>query len=229
MVSLNQSMTFDEGLRTFFYNIYKQMFFGILATSFVSMVVATYLPFLVTGITGIVMALIPLVFVLVLTFGIEKLSYEQAQVVFYTYCASVGVSLASIFLLFTGESIARALFVSSSVFGVAALYGYTTKRDLTSVGSFLVVGLIALCIASLVNLFLQSSMLQWVLSVISVIIFTGLTAWDNQRLKDEYFSYADVHDSKALAKASLMGSLGLYLNFLNLFIALVQLLGNRKD
>ena len=140
----------------------------------------------------------------------------------------MGISMASIFLVFTGESIARVFFVTAATFGAVSLYGYTTKRDLTGMGSFLFMGLIGIIIASLVNMFVGSTALQFAVSVIGVLVFTGLTAWDTQRLKNEYLGSLQM-GGELVAKGAIMGALSLYLNFINLFMMLLQLFGNQRN
>ena len=140
----------------------------------------------------------------------------------------MGISMASIFLVFTGESIARVFFITAATFGAVSLYGYTTKRDLTGMGSFLFMGLIGIVIASLVNIFVGSSALQFAVSVIGVLVFTGLTAWDTQRLKNEYLGGLQM-GGELVAKVAIMGALSLYLNFINLFMMLLQLFGNQRN
>ena len=145
---------------------------------------------------------------------------------FWLYAGLMGLALASVFLVFTGESIARVFFITAGTFGAMSLYGYTTQRDLSQWGSFLFMGLIGIIIASLVNIFLASSALQFAISVIGVIVFTGLTAYDTQQIKEMYFEY---DDSQTAGKKAIMGALRLYLDFINLFMMLMQLLGTRRD
>jgi uncharacterized protein len=164
--------------------------------------------------------------VLFLSFRIERMSLGTAQATFWGFAALMGLSLAGIFLVFTGASIARVFFISAATFGAMSLYGYTTRRDLSQVGSFLFMGLIGIVLASLVNLFLASSALQFAISVIGVLVFTGLTAWDTQRIKEVYVA-SDPGD--VLAKKALMGALALYLDFINLFVMLLQLTGQRRS
>ncbi|KJV09473.1 membrane protein, partial [Elstera litoralis] len=147
------------------------------------------------------------------------------QAVFWGYSALMGVSMASIFLVFTGQSIAQVFFISASVFLTAAVYGYTTKKDLTSIGSFLLIGMVGIFIAGIVNIFLGSSMMSMLISMLAVVIFTGLTAFDAQRLKEEY---AEGYGHESLMKMSLIGALSLYLNFINIFTALLNLMGDRE-
>ena len=169
--------------------------------------------------------LAPLAFVLVLSFGINKLSVPAAQAVFWAFAAIMGVSLSSIFLVYTDASIAKVFFITAATFGAMSLYGYTTKRDLTQMGSFLMMGLIGLIIASVVNIFMQSSMLEFAISAVGVLIFVGLTAYDTQKIKE---GYSEAHGAELLAKGAIMGALSLYLDFINLFLMLLRLFGNRE-
>ena len=169
--------------------------------------------------------LAPLGLVMLLSFGINRLSVSTALMLFFVYAGLLGLSLATIFLAYTGASITRVFFISAATFGATSLYGYTTQRDLTGVGSFLFMGLIGLVIASLVNIFLQSSGLYWVISVVGVLIFVGLTAYDTQSIKEMY----DVNDDGSVAgRKAVMGALRLYLDFINLFLMLLRLFGDRR-
>ncbi|MEX0627330.1 MAG: Bax inhibitor-1/YccA family protein [Cucumibacter sp.] len=172
-----------------------------------------------------VIALSPLAFVLVLSFGIQRMSFATAQLVFWGFAVAMGLSLSSIFAVYTGQSIARVFFITAGTFGAMSLWGYTTKRDLTSMGSFLIMGLIGLIIASIVNIFLASSALAFGISVIGVLIFVGLTAYDTQKIKEMYL-VSD--DASTLGKKTIMGALRLYLDFINLFLMLLRLFGNRQ-
>jgi uncharacterized protein len=171
--------------------------------------------------------LAPLAMVFVISAGINRLQPATAQMLFWVFSALMGISLSSIFLVYTHTSIVRVFFITAATFGSLSLYGYTTRRDLTGMGSFLIMGLFGVIIASLVNLFLASSMLQFVVSVIGVLVFAGLTAWDTQRLKNDYiYGYAGQGGDVA-ERAAITGALSLYLNFINLFTLLLQLLGQR--
>jgi len=170
--------------------------------------------------------LAPLAFVLVLSFGIQKLSTGTAQLLFWAFAAVMGLSLSSIFAVYTGGSIAKVFFITAGTFGAMSLYGYTTKRDLTQIGSFLMMGLIGIVIASLVNLFLQSDGLSFAISIVGVLVFVGLTAWDTQKIKE---SYDEAHGAELLAKGAIMGALSLYLDFINLFMMLLRLFGNQRN
>jgi FtsH-binding integral membrane protein len=221
----------DEGLRSFMLSVYNYMGLGLAITGLVALAVAStpalYVPIFTTPLKWVVM-LAPLGFVFFLSARIGTMSASAAQITFWLFAAVMGISMASIFLVFTGESIARVFFVTAATFGAASLYGYTAKRDLTSMGSFLFMGLIGIVIASLVNLFIGSTALQFAISVIGVLVFTGLTAWDSQRLKSEYLGSYQFGGELA-AKGAIMGALSLYLNFINLFMMLLQLMGNQRN
>jgi len=221
---------FDEGLRQHMLRVYNYMALGLVITGIVAFIVgstpALYVPIFQTPLKWVVM-LAPLGFVFFLGAKIQTMSVSAAQITFWAFAAVMGLSMASIFLVFTGESIARVFFITAGTFAAMSFYGYTTKRDLTQFGSFLIMGLIGIIIASLVNIFLQSSALQFAISVIGVIVFVGLTAWDTQSIKEQYYElqYAD---GEAASKASIMGALRLYLDFINLFMMLLQLIGVRR-
>jgi FtsH-binding integral membrane protein len=175
-----------------------------------------------------VVMLAPLAFVFGLSFGINKLSAAAANLVFYLFAAVMGVSLSSIFLVFTGESIISTFLVTSIAFAALSLYGYTTKKDLSGMGTFLFMGLIGLLVAMVVNIFLASSALAFAISVIGVLIFAGLTAYDTQSIKNEYVAHAAHGDQEWLGKSAIMGALRLYLDFINMFMFLLQFMGNRE-
>ena len=216
----------DEGLRRFMLGVYNYMGLGLAITGIVALFVAStpaiYVPIFTSPLKWVVM-LAPLGFVFFLGARINAMSKGAAQATFWAFCAVMGLSLASIFLVYTGESIARVFFITAATFGAVSLYGYTTKTDLSKMGSFLMMGLIGIIIASLVNIFVGSSALQFAISVIGVLVFTGLTAWDTQRLKEQYLSVGLQGDM--VSKMAIMGALSLYLNFINLFMMLLQLLG----
>jgi FtsH-binding integral membrane protein len=170
--------------------------------------------------------LAPLAFVLFLSFRVHKMSLGAAQIAYWSFAVVMGASLSSIFLVFTGTSIAQVFFVTAIAFGGLSLWGYTTKKDLSGWGTFLIMGLIGIIGAALINLFLQSSALQFALSVIGVMVFAGLTAYDTQRIKDIYFEVAG--DATATGRAAIMGALSLYLDFINMFTMLLQLFGRRE-
>jgi uncharacterized protein len=171
--------------------------------------------------------LAPLGFVFFLSMRFEKMSQTALMGTFFAFAATMGLSLSTIFLIYTTASIVQVLFITAAAFGALSLYGYTTKRSLSAMGSFLVMGLFGLIIASLVNIFLQNSMFQFVISVLGVLIFAGLTAWDTQKLKEQYDYVAG--DATVMAKASIMGALTLYLDFINMFQFLLAIFGNRNS
>ena len=217
----------DLGLRRYMLRVYNFMAGGLLVTGLVAYAaVATgfYQQLAGTPLMWVVL-LAPLGAVLLLGFRIERMTTGAAQATFWSYAALMGLSLAGIFLMYTGTSVARVFFISAATFGAMSLYGYTTQRDLSQLGSFLFMGLIGVVLASLVNIFVGSSALQFMISVIGVLVFTGLTAWDTQRIKEVYVM-SDPHD--VLAKKALMGALALYLDFINLFVMLLQITGQRK-
>ncbi|MXN65159.1 BAX inhibitor (BI)-1/YccA family protein [Stappia sp. GBMRC 2046] len=227
----------DEGLRSYMLGVYNYMTLGLAITGLVAMGTVYFAIDQATGgLTSFgqaiylsplkwVVILAPLAMVFFLSFKIQSMSASTAQTTFWVYAALMGLSLSSIFLVYTGGSIARVFFISAAAFGGLSLYGYTTKKDLSGWGSFLFMGLIGIIIASLVNLFLASSALQFAVSVIGVLVFAGLTAYDTQQIKEMYYA----GDSGEVAtKKSVMGALRLYLDFINLFLMLLQLFGNRE-
>jgi FtsH-binding integral membrane protein len=220
---------YDEGLRRHMLGIYRYMGLGLAITGLVAMAIAAT-PALSAVIFGTplkwVAMLAPLAFIFFFTFRIDKMTTATARTAFYAFAAVMGVSMASIFLVFTGVSIANAFFTAAAMFAGLSLWGYTTKRDLTGMGSFLMVGLIAIIGVSLVNLFLGSSILQIIVSIVGVAVFAGLTAWDTQRLKAEYGAW---QGHEAVDKMAIMGALSLYLNFVNMFQFLLALMGQREE
>lgn len=213
----------QSGVQSFFRDIFLRMT-AALTISAVTAGLASMMPFLYTG--GILTWLIilsPLAFVLAMSFGSEKFSTNTLILLFLGFAITQGLSLGSIFLVYTGASIITAFLMAAVTFGSFALIGYTTKRDLTSMGTFLMVGLIGIIIASVVNIWLALPVLAQVINVLAVIIFVGLTAYDVQKLKEVYYSGADD------GKIRTLGALTLYLDFINIFIALLQLLGGRKE
>jgi len=218
----------DVGLRSYMMRVYNYMASGLALTGLVAAFIANT-PALYTAIFGSplmwVAILAPVALVFFLSFRVHAMSAATAQLCFWVYAALNGVAFSTIFLAYTGTSIARVFFITAATFAAMSLYGYTTKRDLAGVGAFLFAGLIGILIAALVNLFLQSSALQFAISVIGVVVFVGLTAWDTQRIKEVYF---EADDQEVAAKKSIMGALTLYLDFINIFIMLMQLFGDRK-
>ncbi len=170
----------------------------------------------------------PLIFVFGFTAGINRMSAATAQTVFYAFAAVMGVSISSIFLVFTGYSIVQTFIVTAIAFAGLSLYGYTTKRDISGWGAFLIMGVIGLVVAMVVNIFIASAAINFAISAIGVLIFAGLTAYDTQKIKTDYVQHAQVADSEWLAKSAIMGALSLYLDFINMFMFLLQFLGNRE-
>lgn len=217
----------DAGLRAYMLKVYNYMAFGLVLTGAVAYGAAesgVYQQIAATPLIWVVL-FAPVGLVLLLSYRIEKMSVAAAQATFWAYAALVGLSLAGVFVIYTGESIARVFFVSAATFGAMSLYGYTTHSDLTRFGSFLLMGLFGIVLASLVNLFVQSSALQFAVSLIGVLVFVGLTAYDTQRIKD---TYTAADDGELAGKKALLGALALYLDFINLFVMLLQLMGNRR-
>jgi len=222
------SSTYDQGLRSYMLGVYNYMALGLVLTGLVAFLLSTS-PSMMRAIFGTglhyIVMLAPLGFVLFLGFKIQTMSVSTAQMVFWAFATMMGLSLSSIFIIYTGTSIAKTFFITAGTFAAMSLYGYTTKRDLTELGSFLFMGLIGLILASLVNLFLHSSALEFALSIIGVFIFVGLTAYDTQMIKGLYY---DGDDSTAIEKKSIMGALQLYLDFINLFLYLLRFIGDRR-
>jgi len=230
----------DEGLRAYMLRVYNYMGIGLALTGVVAYFAFT-MAVTTNGASGMqltqfgaliytsplkwLVMLSPLAFVMVLSFGINKMSFATAQLTFWGFAAVMGISLSSIFLVYTGSSIARVFFITAATFGTMSLYGYTTRRDLTGMGSFLMMGLVGIIIASVVNIFMQSSALQFGISVLGVLIFVGLTAYDTQKIKE---MYVELDGSEVMGKKAIMGALRLYLDFINLFLMLLRLFGNRN-
>jgi len=170
----------------------------------------------------------PLLFVFGFSAGINRMSASMAQTVFYVFAAVMGLSISSIFLVFTGVSIVQTFLITAIAFAGLSLWGYTTKKDISGWGSFLIMGVIGLVVASIVNIFLASPAMMFAISAIGVLIFAGLTAYDTQRIKTDYIQHAHAMDSEWLGKSAIMGALNLYLDFINLFMFLLQFLGNRE-
>lgn len=220
---------FDEGLRQHMLRVYNYMTVGLVITGLVAFLGAST-PAVVGAVYGTplqwVVMLAPLAFIFILSWNFHKMSAATLQTLFYVFSGLMGLSLMYIFLVYTGASVARVFFITAGMFAATSLYGYTTKKDLSSMGGFMFMGLIGIVIAGLVNIFLASSALQFAISVIGVIVFTGLTAWDTQRIKEQY---AEGWGAEANGKLAVMGALSLYLNFINLFTMLLQLLGQRDE
>src|SRR3982074_147959 len=218
----------DASLRAYMLRVYNYMSGGFALTGAVAYGAESsgfYQAIAATPLIWLVM-LAPLAFVLVLIFGIQRMRAATATLLFWIYAAVMGLPLGSIFLVFTGTSIARVFFITAATFGAMSLYGYTTKSDLSGFGSFLLMGLIGILIASVVNIFVGSTALQFAISIIGVIVFVGLTAYDTQRIKQMYLE----SDTDEIAgKKAVLGALALYLDVINLFMLLLQLFGQRRQ
>ena len=219
----------DEGLRAFMLKVYNYMCLGLGVTGAVALFTASS-PGMMQAIYGTplqwLVMLSPLAFILVLSFGIYKLSAGACQALFWAFAAVMGLSMASIFVIYTGTSIARVFFITAAAFAGLSLYGYTTKKNLSGMGSFLIMGVIGILIAMVVNMFLASSALHFAISVLGVLIFAGLTAYDTQRIKLSYYAA----DGAAVAeKKAIFGALSLYLDFVNMFYFLLALFGGNRE
>ena len=257
--TVGQAVEVDAGLRAYMLRVYNYMVIGLAITGFAALGIYmlsitgdmaaaakvmrngaeipariaanTYLTPL--GYTLFVsplkwaVILAPLAMVFVLSFGMQRMRPATAHVMFWIFAALIGLSLGSIFMVYTHTSITRVFFITAASFGALSLWGYSTQRDLSGMGSFLIMGLFGVILASLVNLFLQAPVLQWVISMVGVLVFAGLTAYDTQRLKSEYMYGA--MDGETMERSAISGALSLYLNFINLFTLLMQLLGTREE
>lgn len=216
----------DEGLRTFMLRVYNYMALGIGISGLMAYFVAST-PALAHVVKDfhLLFMLAPLGVVLFLGARIDKMEASTAQTLFWVYAALMGISLSIVLAMFKLESVARIFFITASVFGSMSLYGYTTKKDLTSMGSFMIMGLWGVILASIVNMFMQSSAMQLLISVLSVIIFTALTAYDTQKIKE---IYAESDHTEIASKKAVFGALTLYLDFINIFMSLLYIFGDRK-
>ena len=218
---------FDAGLRSYMLSIYNYMASGVLLTGIVALGFASSgmaEQVLSTPLRWVIM-LAPLAFVMVISFGINRLSLVAAQALFWAFAVAMGLSLSSIFLIYTGTSIATTFFATAAAFASLSLWGYTTKKDLSGFGTFLIMGVVGLIIASLINIFLQSSVMNLVISAVGVLLFAGLTAYDTQKIKSMYYHIAG---TDMVGKSVVMGALTLYLDFINMFTFLLQFLGDRR-
>ena len=231
----------DQGLRSFMLGVYNNMVVGLGISGLVALglnmaavaqtgagrvALTPFGQFLYTSPFKWVLMLAPLAFIFVFSFRMDRMSAASARTMFWAFAAVMGASMSTLLLVFTGASVVRVFFITAATFGGLSLYGYTTKRSLSGMGSFLIMGVIGLVIASLVNIFLASSALQFAISVLGVLIFAGLTAYDTQKLK-EMFLYSGL-DAEGAAKMSVNGALTLYLDFINMFQFLLSLLGDRR-
>jgi FtsH-binding integral membrane protein len=236
----DRALAIDAGLRAHMIRVYNYMAAGVALTGVVAWLTFQFAvttnaagalaltPFgqaiYGTPLTWILM-LAPLGLVFFISFRINSLSASTARTLFFVYAAALGLSLSVIFMVYTHASITRVFFISAATFGALSLWGYTTGRDLTAFGSFLIMGLFGIIIASLVNIFLGSNQLQWLISVIAVVVFAGLTAWDTQKIKE---MYSPMDDGTVGGRKAVMGALALYLDFINLFLSLLRLFGDRR-
>jgi FtsH-binding integral membrane protein len=224
----------DAGLRSYMLSVYNYMASGVLLTGIVALLFAnsSLINYIVDPATGRatlffwVALFAPLGLVMWLSWGINRMSASTAQMIFWGYAALIGVQFSSLFLVYTGASIAQAFFATSAAFFGLSLYGYTTKRDLSGMGTFLIMGVVGLFVAMLINLFLRSTAMNLAISAIGVLIFAGLTAYDTQKIKSIYFSVAG--HGEAMAKTAVMGALNLYIDFINMFLFLLRFMGNRR-
>ncbi len=233
---VDSSQSIDIGLRTHMNKVYGLMALAMLITGAIAFGVGTFKnaagePVLIKAIFGTwlswVVMLAPLGVVLMFGAKIHSMSVATAQLVFWVFAALVGLSISYIFVVFTGISIAQTFFTTAIAFGALSLYGYTTKRDLSPMGNFMFIGLIGIIIASIANWFFQSPVMHLAISAIGVLVFAGLTAYDTQNIKNTYLQFRSTHGEEYAEKMGIMGALSLYLNFLNMFMFLLQFMGNR--
>ena len=237
-----QTAEYDEGLRAYMLKVYNYMASGVLLTGIVALVLYKSPALLgifynlvdigggrvgIAGMTGLgwIAMFSPFAFILVMNLGINKLSAGALQGIFWAFATCFGISLTTVLFRYTGESVASTFFITAATFGALSLYGYTTKKSLSGMGTFLIMGLFGIIIASIVNMFIGSFGLAFVINVAGVLVFAGLTAYDTQRIKESYYMMAT---GNALAKGAIMGAVSLYLDFVNLFMFLLSFLGNRE-
>ncbi len=217
----------DAGLRSYMLSVYNYMASGVLLTGIVALLFAGsgYAATVMQTPLRWVIMLAPLAFVMVLSFGIQRLQTSTARMLFWAFSVAMGLSLSTIFLVYTGTSIAQTFFAAAAAFAGLSLFGYTTKKDLSGFGTFLIMGVVGLLVASVINIFLHSSAMSFAISAIGVLLFAGLTAYDTQRIKSMYFQVAG---SDLVGKTVIMGALSLYLDFVNMFTFLLQFMGDRR-
>ena len=234
----------DAGLRAYMLRVYNWMASGLVLTGAIAYAIASTslrdafypLVMLPTGqmvhsptVLAFISIFAPLAFVLVLNVGVNKLSTTAVQALYWAFCLTMGASMANLFVIYTGESVARVFFITAGTFAAMSIYGYTTRSDMTKLGSFLIMGVFGLVLAMLVNMFMHSAGMQFAISIIGVLVFTGLTAYDTQRIKAGFVQYAYAYGPDEAGKRSVYDALGLYLNFVNLFQMLLMLMGNRNS
>ena len=227
------SATRDAGLRSYMLSVYNYMASGVLLTGIVALLFAPYARQVLfnasgTGMNplGWLVILAPLGFVFAMSFGVNRMKTSTLQLLFWGFAAVMGLSMSTLFLAYTGVSIAQTFFATAAAFLGLSLYGYTTKRDLSAFRTFLVMGLVGLFVALLINMFLRSPAFDMAISAIGVLLFAGLTAYDTQKIKSIYFAVAG--NGEAMAKSAVMGALTLYLDFINMFLFLLRFMGNRR-
>ena len=222
----------DAGLRSYMLSVYNYMASGVLLTGIIALLFAPYAADVLMsqsgrGLSGLgwLVTLAPLAFVMVMSFGINRISTGTLQLLFWAFAAVMGLSMSTVFIAYTGVSIAQTFFAVAAAFLGLSLYGYTTKRDLSAFGTFLIMGVVGLLVAMLINLFLQSAAMQMAISGIGVLLFAGLTAYDTQKIKSVY---AQVAGTDMMGKTVIMGALSLYLDFINMFLFLLRFMGDRR-
>jgi FtsH-binding integral membrane protein len=227
-----QDVAYDAGLRSYMLSVYNYMASGVLLTGIVALLFSmgganspAANVFINGGILKWVVVFAPLGLVFWLSFGIQRMSTTTAKAIYWAYAVLMGLSLSTIFLVYTGASIATTFFASAAAFGGLSLYGYTTKRDLSALGTFFIMGLVGIIVAMLINLFVRSTVMDLVISGIGVLLFAGLTAYDTQKIKSMYYA---VQGSDFVGRSVVMGALTLYLDFINLFLFLLRFMGNRR-
>ncbi len=219
----------DVGLRNYMVSVYKHMAVALLITGIISLFTASsqVMMGLLMSPLGMVIVFAPLAISLFMAFKFRSMSPEGVRACLYLYAGTIGLSIASIFLIYTGDSIARTFFISASTFGAMSIYGYSTKKDLSSWGSFIMMGVLGIILASLVNIFMRSNTLTLMISFVGVILFTGLAAYDTQKIKDVYYSVSG--HVEAEDKMALYGAMALYIDFINLFLFMLRFVGQRRS
>lgn len=229
----NNAQVMNEGLRNYMVYIYRNMSLALGLSGLVAFLFSqsqSLMQLMYGSPLGFIISLAPLGLAFYFGFKIQSMSLQTAQLLFWVFSGLMGASLSYVFIVYTGESVVRAFFITAATFLAMSIYGYTTKKDLTSMGSLMITGLIGIIIASLVNIFLKSSGLGFVISILSVIIFVGLTAYDTQKIKDMYYNLEHSNiDANTAKKMAIMGALSLYMDFINLFLAILRFVGDRRN
>jgi uncharacterized protein len=231
--SASSSSRINEGLKSYMVFVYRNMSVALAISGLVAFLFSLNQSLMaaIHGTPlGMIIMIAPIAIAFLFGFKIQSMTFESARNIFLLFAALMGASLSSVFLVYTGESIARTFFITASMFLALSIYGQTTNRDLTQLGSFMMMGLIGIIVASIVNIFLKSSPLGFVISLLSVVVFVGLTMYDTQKIKNMYYALENSSaDSNTAKKVALMGSLSLYMDFINLFLALLRFFGDRRD